>query len=122
MFFGIWTFAANKPAARDLLLHLGQRDQVTKIVWGSQGFDTPLQAAFSDHEVWQKEGPPAGTLYNYPVKGDEVQVVPGYPAPPRIAEKIAGAHLIANLVAKVTRDGQSPDDAITWAEAELERC
>ena len=121
VFFGIWTFAANKPAARDLLLYLGQRDQVFKIVRGSQGFDTPLQAAFSDHEVWQKAGPPAGTLYNYPVHGDEVQVIPGYPAPPHIAEKIAGADLIANLVAKVTRDGQSTGDAIAWAEAELEK-
>jgi hypothetical protein len=75
----------------------------------------------SDHEVWQKAGPPTGTLYNYPVHGDEAQVVPGYPAPPDIAGKIAEAHLIANLVAKVTRDGQSKGDAIAWAEGELER-
>jgi hypothetical protein len=30
-------------------------------------------------------------------------------------------HLIANLVAKVTRDSQSTSDAIAWAEAELEK-
>jgi Bacterial extracellular solute-binding protein len=121
VFFGIWTFAANKPAAKDLLLYLCERDQVLKIVRGSQGFDTPLQAEFSDHEVWQAAGPPVGTLYNYPVHGDEVQVVPGYPAPPDMAGKIADADLIANLVAKVTRDGQSTADAIAWAEGELER-
>ena len=119
-FFGIWTFAANKAAAKDLITHLCQRDQVAKIAAGSQGYDTPLQAAFSDIEVWQKEGPPAGTLYNYPIQGDEVQVIPGYPAPPAIAEKISDTALIATMVAKVTRDGQSPDDAIAWAEAELE--
>jgi ABC-type glycerol-3-phosphate transport system substrate-binding protein len=121
VFFGIWSFASNKPAARDLLLHLCQRDQVSEIVRGSQGFDVPLQAAFSDNEVWQKAGPPTGTLYNYPVHGDEVQVVPGYPAPPSIAGKIAEANLIANFVAKVTRDGQSIGDAIVWAEGELDR-
>ena len=120
-FFGIWSFAANASAARDLLRHLCQRDQVEQIVWGSQGFDVPLQAAFYDHEVWQKEGPPAGTLYNYPVQGDEVQVIPGYPAPPLLAEKISNEFLIAKMVAKVTRDGEAPADAIVWAEGELER-
>ena len=120
-FFGIWSFAANKAAARDLLTHLCQRDQVAKIAAGSQGYDTPLQAAFSDIEVWQKEGPPAGTLYNYPVQGDEVQVIPGYPAPPSIAEKISDTALIATMTAKVTREGQSPDQAIDWAAGELER-
>jgi hypothetical protein len=120
-FFGIWSFAANKAAARDLLTHLCQRDQVAKIAAGSQGYDTPLQAAFSDIEVWQKEGPPAGTLYNYPVQGDEVQVIPGYPAPPSIAEKISDTALMATMVAMVTRDGQSPDQAIDWAAGELER-
>jgi hypothetical protein len=100
---------------------LCQRDQVFKIVPGSEGFDTPLQADFSDHEVWRMAGPPAGPLYNYPVHGDEVQVIPGYPAPPPMAGKIADAHLIADLVAKVTRDGQSTDDAIAWAEGELKK-
>jgi Bacterial extracellular solute-binding protein len=121
VFFAIWSFASNKSAARDLLLYLCQRDQVFKFVRGSQGFDVPLQAAFSDHEVWQNAGPPTGALYNYPVRGDELQVVPGYPAPPHIAGKIADVHLIANLVAKVTRDSQSTSDAIAWAEAELEK-
>jgi hypothetical protein len=55
------------------------------------------------------------------VHGDEVQVVPGYPAPPHVAGKIADADLIATMVAKVTRDGQSPDDAIDWAAGELEQ-
>jgi TAT (twin-arginine translocation) pathway signal sequence len=120
-FFGIWTFAANKAAAKDLLRHLCQRDQVAKIGTGSQGFDTPLQAAFSDIEVWRKEGPPPGTLHNYPVQGDEVQVIPGYPAPPAVAEKISDTGLIATMSVKVTREGQSPDQAIAWATGELEQ-
>jgi Bacterial extracellular solute-binding protein len=120
-FLGIWSFAANKASAKDLITHLCQRDQVAKIAAGSQGYDTPLQAAFSDIDVWQKEGPPAGTLYNYPVQGDEVQVIPGYPAPPSIAEKISDTALIATLVAKVTHEDQPPDQAIAWAEGELER-
>lgn len=119
-FFGVWSFAANKSAAKDLIMHLCRRDQVTRIAVGSQGYDTPLQQALSDIEVWQKAGPPPGTLYNYPVQGDEVQVIPGYPAPPGIAEKISNSALIATMVAKVTREGQSPDDAIAWARGELE--
>ncbi len=120
-FFGIWSFAANKAAAKDPLTHLCEREQVTKIAAGSQGYDTPLQAAFSDIEVWRTEGPPAGTLYNYPAQGDEIQVIPGYPAPPSIAEKIADTALMATMVAKVTRERQSADQAIAWAQSELEQ-
>jgi ABC-type glycerol-3-phosphate transport system substrate-binding protein len=119
--WGIWTFAENKQAAKDLLLHLGQKKQVDKLLWASKGYDVPPQASFFDHEVWLKEGPPAGTIYNYPVRGDEQLIVPGYPAPPSIAAKMRDANLIPSLVAKVTKEGKSPADAIAWAEGELEK-
>jgi hypothetical protein len=61
---------------------LGQKEQVDKLLWASKGYDVPPQASFFDHEVWLKGGPPAGTIYNYPIRGDEQLIVSGYPAPP----------------------------------------
>jgi hypothetical protein len=119
-FWGIWEFAENKSAAKDLLLHLSQKEQVDQLIRASQGYDTPLQPSFYSHEVWESEGPPDGTLYNYMIRGDEQVIAAGYPAPPSVAARIYIDGLPANLVARVTQAGASPDDAIAWAEDELE--
>jgi hypothetical protein len=72
-----------------------------------------------DFKVWEEEEPPQGGLYNYPSRGDEQIIVAGYPAPPDVAALIYNEGLIPNLVARVTQTGESPDDAIAWAEDEL---
>ena len=38
--------------------------------------------------VWNEEKPPAGTLYNYMLQGDETLFIAGDPAPPLIAANI----------------------------------
>jgi ABC-type glycerol-3-phosphate transport system substrate-binding protein len=118
--WGIWNFAQNIPAAKELLLHLSQKEQTAVLVKASRGYDLPLQPAFFDNPVWETEGPPRGTLYNYPSRGNEDVIVSGYPAPPGIAAKIYTESLVPNLVARVTQTGESPDDAIAWATEELE--
>ena len=118
--WGIWNFSQNIPAAKDLLLHLSQKEQTEELVKASHGYDLPLRPSFLDFEVWQEEEPPAGTLYNYPSRGDEAIVVAGYPAPPAIAAQIYNEALIPNMVARVTQTGELPDDAIAWASEELE--
>jgi hypothetical protein len=54
------------------------------------------------------------------MKGDEIPVAPGYPAPPEIASQITTQYIIANLTARVTAKGHSLKKAIRWAENELE--
>ena len=54
------------------------------------------------------------------MRGDEVPVAPGYPAPPEIASQITTQYIIANLVARITSKGQSIKKGIRWAENELE--
>ena len=54
------------------------------------------------------------------MRGDEVPVAPGYPAPPEIASQITTQYIIANLVARITAKGQSIKKGIRWAENELE--
>ena len=59
-------------------------------------------------------------LYNYPVRGDEVEIAAGYPAMPELASLISTQGVYPNLVARVTQGGDSMGDAIAWAENELE--
>jgi hypothetical protein len=119
-FLGVWQFSQNKSAAKDLILWLSQKEQTYKLISASQGYDMPLLPSFYEHEVWQKEGPPPGAIYNYPIRGDERVITAGFPAPPPVAANIYNQALIPTMVAKVTQGGQSPKDAIAWAENELE--
>ncbi len=117
---GAWNFGKNIPAAKELLLHLSQKEQVARLVTASQGYDVPLHKVHYDNPIWEEVGPPKGGQYNYPVRGDEFVMVTGYPAPADIAASIYTQALIPNLVARVTQAGESFDDAISWAENELE--
>jgi hypothetical protein len=118
--WGVWNFSQNIPAAKDLLLHLSQKEQVDQLVEASRGYDLPLRPSFLDNPVWESEGPPSGTEYNYPSRGNEQIIVAGYPAPAAIAAQIYAEAVIPNMVARVTQTGESPDDAIAWASEELE--
>lgn len=117
---GVWKFSKNKSAAKDLLLHLLQKEQQDQLIEVSGGYDIPLIASFNKHPVWTSAGPPVGTLYNYPVQGDEFRMICGYPAPATISAAIYDQDIFPNTVAKVTQEGKSIDDAIKWAVAELE--
>ncbi len=117
---GVWSFSKNKSAGKDLVLHMMDKPQADKMIEVSGGFDIPLVRAYNKHPVWKREGPPAGSLYNYPIQGDEFQMLCGYPAPIRIASQIYTESLIPNTVAKVCKDKQPIDEAIEWAVGELE--
>jgi hypothetical protein len=119
-FWGLWEFSQNKSAAKDLLLHLARREQQAALVEASQGFDMPMIKSFDDFSTYVEAAPPEGTLYNYPVQGNEILTVAGWPAPPSIAANIYFQALIPNMIARVTVDNESHDDAIAWAIDELE--
>ena len=120
-FWSIWDFSQNIPAAKDLLRYVAQKDVVDKMVLASQGFDIPtINSHYQDNDYWANAEPPKGVLYNYPVRGDEKEIIAGYPAPPEFASQIYAQTLLPNLVARVTQGGESFDDAIAWAENEAE--
>ncbi len=119
-FWGVWSFSQNKRAAKDLLLYLSEKEQARVLVNGSVGYDIPPFKTFYDFDVWAKEAPPLGTVYNYPPRGDEDTNVAGYPARPAVAVQIYTQALMTTLVAKVTQGGDSIDAGIKWAESELE--
>ena len=120
-FWGIWDFSENIPAAKDLLRYVSKRDVVDRLVVASQGFDIPVIIShYQNNDIWEKSEPPKGVLYNYPIRGDEEPMSVGYPAPPEYASQISAQGILPNLVARVTQGGDPFDDAIKWAENELE--
>jgi ABC-type glycerol-3-phosphate transport system substrate-binding protein len=119
-FWGIWKFSANAPAAKSLLAHLSTRSSVEKLVAGSHGVDIPPFEKLRNFKTCEDEGPPKGTLYNYPPRGDVTALLAGYPAPARIGTQMFAQGTICKMVAQCTQSGKSIDQAIAFAEAELE--
>jgi ABC-type glycerol-3-phosphate transport system substrate-binding protein len=119
-YWGIWSFSPNKPAAKSLLSFLSQRSSVEALVTASHGYDVPLYENFRDFRVWDEEGPPEGTLHNYPPRGDTVLSIACAPAPPKIANQMYAQGTMTKLVAHCTQQGQTTAQSIAWAEQEIE--
>jgi hypothetical protein len=75
--WGIWGFSKNKSAAKSLLTHLLQRENVEVLVNASIGYDIPPFESMRDFKIWAEIEPPKGTLYHYPPRQDQM---PGSPA------------------------------------------
>jgi hypothetical protein len=119
-FYGVWNFATNKAAAKSLLAFISAREQASQLIAAANGGDIPPFASFYGFDTWQKVGPPPGTLYNYPPRGDVVSTVPGWPARPDVALQIFNQAIQPTMVAKVTRYDHSIDSVIAWAVGRLE--
>jgi ABC-type glycerol-3-phosphate transport system substrate-binding protein len=119
-FWGVWQFSKNKPAAKSLLTHICQRTSVEQTVAASHGYDIPPFTGLHDFKTWSTEGPPKGTVYNYPPRGDVEMVIPYAPAPARIATQIYAQGTVPKMIAKCTLQGQTIEQAIDWAASELE--
>jgi hypothetical protein len=120
-FWGIWSFAQNKGAAKDLIEHLSQREQVESLAAPVAGYDIPPFTSMYDLKIWSEVEPPKGTIYNYPNRpwhGAEYYIA-GSSAPPDVAVQIWNRSLPAGMVARL-QSGQSIKQAIAWAKDELE--
>jgi ABC-type glycerol-3-phosphate transport system substrate-binding protein len=118
-YWGIWNFSSNKSAAKSLLMFLSQRSSVEALVTASRGYDVPLYEQFRDFKVWDEEGPPKGTLHNYPPRGETVLSIACAPAPPKIANQMYAQATMTKLVAHCTQQQEPIDKAIAWAEQEI---
>ena len=119
-FYGLWAFSKNKPAGKDLLSFISQKESARQYVEASQGYDLPSFKTFYDFETWKTVGPPVGTAYNYPPRGDEQPSVTGFPARPAIGAQIYNQSLHTVMVAKVAQAKESIESVIKWAEKEVE--
>jgi ABC-type glycerol-3-phosphate transport system substrate-binding protein len=119
-YWGIWNFSPNIAAAKALLAYLATREVQERLVAASHGYDVPPFQSWLDFTTWAEEGPPPGTLYNYPPRGEVAATVAGYPAPPKIAARVYADATLVRMIAMCTRDGKSIDEAMGWAEAQIE--
>ncbi len=122
-FYGIWKFGRNKSAAKALLEHLSQTEQVQRLVEASSGYDIPpFNSVFDDIDTWRKVEPPLGTVYNYPVRAhhNAVPNVAYAPAPPEIAVQMYTQGIQAKMIARMVQGKEPIDRVLAWAETEVE--
>lgn len=119
-YWGIWRWSKNIPAAKSLLAHLSLRSNIERLVAASGGYDIPGFSGLRDFKTWAEEGPPKGTVYNYPPRADQIVSIAGAPAPVPIAQQIYSQATMTKMIAKCTQGGESIDKAIGWAASELE--
>jgi len=120
-YWGIWNFSANKSAAKSLLSYLLQRSSIEQLVAASQGYDIPPYENLRNFKTWAEQGPPKGTIYNYPPRSaEQILSIAGAPAPPKIAVQIYVQATMTKMIAQCTPEGQSIDKAMDWAASELE--
>ena len=118
---GIWRFARNKGAAKELIHWLMQRPQAEAMTAAVDGYDVPPFKSFADFKIWSQVEPPLGTVYNYPLRPwhQAQYYTPGSSAPPDIAVQLWNRGTIPTMVAKLV-GGQSIDQSIAWARNEVE--
>ena len=121
VFYGVWKFSKNKSAAKDLIRFLMEREQVEERTTVVEGFNLPPQLSMSDFKIWEQVEPPAGTVYNYPIRPwhNSKPSLAGYPAPPGIAVQMFNRAIIPTMWAKL-HSGQTIKQALDWAAEELE--
>jgi ABC-type glycerol-3-phosphate transport system substrate-binding protein len=119
-FYGLWSFSKNKSAAKDLLLHISQKEQIAKLVEASVGYDLPSFKSMYDLPTWKTVGPPTGIAYSYPPRGDEQTSMFGAPARAEVGAQMYNQAINTVMVAKVTQGNEKIDEVIKWAEKELE--
>ncbi len=121
-FWGVWTFAKNKSAAKELIEWLSEREQAIQLCTATSGYDIPPFQSMTDFPIWAEEGPPKGTVYNYPVRPQHhaQPFIAAYPAPPDVAVQIYNQATMTKMIARCTQGGQSIEQTIAWAQGELE--
>ena len=118
--YGVWSFSKNKTAAKDLLLHISQKEQVAQLVEASFGYDLPSFKTMYDLPTWKTVGPPVGVSYGYPPRGDEQTSMFGHPARAEVGAQMYNQAINTVMVAKFTQGNEKLEDVVKWAEKELE--
>ena len=122
-FYGVWSFSENKEAAKALLEHLTEIEQVARLVEASSGYDIPpFSSMFDQIETWKKVEPPLGTVYNYPVR-EHHNATPSValaPAPPEIAVQMYNQGIQTKMIARMVQNNEAVEDVLSWAEQEIE--
>lgn len=122
-FYGVWNFSENKGAAKALLEHLTEIEQVSRLVQASSGYDIPPFASMFDKiDTWKTVEPPQGTVYNYPVRAhhNATPSIALAPAPADIAVQMYNQGIQTKMIARMVQNNAPIEDVLSWAEQEIE--
>ena len=119
-FWGIWVLAKNIPAAKSLLAHLATREVQEQFVKASSGFDIPSFESFMGFKTWRKSSHRNTLSTTFHHEEDAIPHLAGYPAPLRIGTQMWAQAIMMKMIAQHTQAGRSANDAIAWAQFELE--
>jgi len=120
-FWGIWNFSRVQGPAKELLEFLSEREQAIVQTTTSVGYDIPPFLSMNDFPVWANEGPPTGTIFNYPLKPhhNARTSVAFAPAPPAMAVQAYNQALNTKVIARIAQGNETMDQALAWLEREL---
>ena len=119
-FWGIWQWAQNQSAAKDLMTFLMQRENVEKCAGPAAGYDIPPFLSMSDFSVWSEIEPPKGTVYNYPVRPhhNAEHYIVASSAPVEMAVQIWSRYVFPSMAAHISaareRAGVGCRRGATW--------
>jgi ABC-type glycerol-3-phosphate transport system substrate-binding protein len=120
-FWGVWKFAKNKSAAKELIAYLCQREQVEERCKIVDGYDLPPFQSMLDFKIWEEVEPPKGTLYNYPLRkwhNARPSIAASWAAP-EVAVQVYNRGTLPTMFAKLLT-GSSIEQTMAWAESELQ--
>ena len=118
---GVWSFGRNKTAAKSFLEFITERDNAELTSTIGQGYDIPPFLSMSDFRVWETEGPPVGTVFNYPLKPHHQATysIAFSPAPPELAQQMYIQALNTKVIARIAQGGENMESALSWLEREI---
>ena len=82
----------------------------------SFGYDLPAFQSMYDLDTWKTVGPPLGTVYNYPPRGNEQTSIAGAPARTEVGAQIYNQAINTIMVSKFTQGGEKLDEVISEQE------
>jgi ABC-type glycerol-3-phosphate transport system substrate-binding protein len=120
-FWGLYSFSRNQTAAKELIEHLLQREQIEARANAVFGYDLPPFPSMTDFKIWEEVEPPPGTVYNYPIRPwhHAEPSLTGSEAKPEIAVQIYQRAIHNNILSRI-KQGQTIKQATNWAKDELE--
>jgi hypothetical protein len=118
---GIWAFGRNKAVAKQFLEFISEREAAEFTTNISGGYDIPPFLSMNDFKVWETEGPPVGSIYNYPLKPhhNARPSIAFAPAPAELASQMYIQALNTKVIARVAQGGETVDQALGWLEREI---
>ena len=125
-FWGIWSFSRQQAGGEGAAgIPVASATQAETQTTTSNGYDIPPFQSMTDFPIWETEGPPVGTVYNYPLQAappGDARRSPSRRRRPELAraDLQPGAQHQGDRAHRPGRRDAS-DQALAWLERELDQ-